>query len=137
VSLERFTDAQANGVYEAAVAELRQGRKRSHWMWSIFPQLRGLGFSARAQYYGLAGIEEAQAYLAHPVLAERLMAVCGALQDWPHLGAEAVFEPVDALKLRSSLTLFAAVPGAPPLFSELLAAYFDGEPCPHTLAAIK
>ena len=137
MSLQRFIDAQANGVYDAALAELRQGRKRSHWMWFIFPQLRGLGFSARAQHYGLAGIEEAQAYLAHPVLAEHLMAVCGALRDWPHLGAEAVFGPVDALKLRSCLTLFAAVPGAPPLFSVLLAAYFDGEPCPDTMAAIK
>ena len=136
MSLARFLDAQAGGVFERALAELEQGRKRSHWMWFILPQLRGLGHSQRAHFYGLTGLDEARAYLDHPVLGARLQAVCTALQDWSHLGAEAVLGDVDALKLRSCLTLFAAVPDAPPIFLELLRACFDGRPCPATRAAL-
>jgi uncharacterized protein (DUF1810 family) len=137
MSLERFLDAQANGVFERALGELQQGRKRSHWMWFILPQLRGLGHSETSRFYGLSGLAEAQAYLAHPVLGERLLAICSTLADWPHLGAEAVLGSVDAMKLRSCLTLFAAVPDTPPIFAALLASYFDGAPCPDTLAAIR
>jgi uncharacterized protein (DUF1810 family) len=137
VSLERFLDAQAGGVFERALGELQQGRKRSHWMWFVLPQLRGLGHSANSRLYGLSGLKEAQAYLDHPVLGARLVAICEALADWPHLGAEAVLGSVDAMKLRSCLTLFAAVPNAPPIFAELLRSYFDGAPCPDTLAAIR
>lgn len=136
MSLQRFLDAQDHGVWERALAELRQGRKRSHWMWFILPQLRGLGASANAHHFGLAGLAEAQAYLAHPVLGDRLLAACEALQDWTHVGAEAVLGPVDAMKLRSCLTLFAAIPHAPPLFAELLRDYFDGAACKATQAAI-
>jgi uncharacterized protein (DUF1810 family) len=136
VSLQRFLDAQDHGVWERALAELRHGRKRSHWMWFVLPQLRGLGSSANAQFYGLSGLAEAQAYLAHPVLGDRLLATCEALADWTHIGAEAVLGSVDAMKLRSCLTLFAAVPDAPPIFADLLRGYFDGAACNTTLAAI-
>ncbi len=137
MSLERFLDAQAGGVFERALSELQQGRKRSHWMWFILPQMEGLGHSQASRFFGLSGPAEAAAYLAHPVLGERLLAVCKVLEDWPHLGAEAVFGTVDALKLRSCLTLFAAVPDAPPIFASLLSAYFDGSRCPTTLSAIR
>lgn len=136
MSLQRFLDAQDHGVFERALGELRQGRKTGHWMWFIFPQRRGLGHSANAEYYGLANLGEAQAYLAHPVLGARLLAAGEALADWTHLGAEAVLGTVDAMKLRSCLTLFAAVPDAPPVFSRLLGDYFDGARCRATLAAI-
>jgi uncharacterized protein (DUF1810 family) len=136
VNLQRFLDAQDHDVWESALGELRQGRKTGHWMWFIFPQLRGLGTSANARLYGLASLGEAQAYLAHPVLGDRLIAACAALADLTHLGAEAVLGAVDAMKLRSCLTLFAAVPDAPPVFSRLLGDYFDGAPCRITLAAI-
>jgi len=137
VSLDRFLDAQDGGVFERALGELQQGRKRSHWMWFILPQLRGLGHSETSRFYGLSGLTEAADYLAHPVLGDRLLVVCDVLADWPHLGAEAVLGSVDAMKLRSCLTLFAAVPNAPPIFAELLRSYFDGAPCPDTLAAIR
>lgn len=121
--LDRFVAAQANGVYEQALAELTDGHKRTHWMWFIFPQHRDLGRSATAKYYGLSGIEEAAAYAAHSLLGERLRRCCAAIL--PHLAttpAEAILGPVDALKLRSSMTIFAeAVPGEP-LFRQVLAA---------------
>ena len=106
-------------------------------MWFILPQLRGLGSSANAQFYGLSGLAEAKAYLAHPILGDRLLATCEALEDWTHLGAEAVLGSIDAMKLRSCLTLFAAVPDAPPIFADLLQRYFDGAACNTTLAAIR
>lgn len=136
MSLQRFLDAQDHGVWEQALAELRRGRKQSHWMWFILPQLRGLGSSLNARHFGLADLAEAQAYLAHPVLGDRLLAACEALQDWTHLEARAVLGGVDAMKLRSCLTLFAAVPNAPPIFAGLLSDYFDGAACAATMAAI-
>ena len=137
MSLDRFLDAQDAGVFERALGELQLGRKRSHWMWFILPQLRGLGHSETSRCYGLSRLAEAADFLSHPVLGERLLAVCDALADWPHLGAEAVLGSVDAMKLRSCLTLFAAVPNAPPIFAGLLRSYFDGASCPNTLAAIR
>ena len=113
-NLQRFVAAQQD-VYETALAELHAGAKRSHWMWFIFPQLKGLGRSAMAEYYGLAGADEATAYAAHPVLGPRLRECAGALL--PHLASrspEQILGPVDALKLRSSMRLFAeAVPDEP------------------------
>lgn len=103
MSLKRFLDAQDDGVWEGALAELRRGRKRSHRMWFILPQLRGLGRSTNAHYYGLSRLEEAKAYLAHPVLGVRLLATCKVLAGWAHLGADAVLGSVDATKLRSCL----------------------------------
>ena len=122
-NLDRFVAAQADGIFKQALAELREGHKRSHWMWFIFPQHRDLGHSSTARYYGLGGVDEARAYADHPLLGERLRECCRAVL--PHLatsGPEAILGPVDALKLRSSMQIFAeAVPGEP-LFAEVLAA---------------
>ncbi|MCL4189599.1 MAG: DUF1810 family protein [Rhodobacteraceae bacterium] len=133
--LERFLDAQ-EGVFAAALHELRSGRKATHWMWFVFPQLAGLGRSATARHFGIEGLEEARAYLAHPVLGPRLAAAAAAVLD--HAGrrsAEAILGPVDALKLRSSATLFAAAGGGAP-FAAILASFFGGQGCPLTLAAL-
>jgi uncharacterized protein (DUF1810 family) len=121
--LDRFVAAQADGVYEQALAELREGRKRSHWMWFIFPQHRNLGRSATARFYGLSGVEEARAFAGHPVLGQRLRICCQTIL--PHLaanGAEAILGPIDALKLRSSMQIFAQAVPQEPLFAEVLAA---------------
>jgi len=122
-NLDRFVAAQAGGVYEQALAELSAGRKSSHWMWFIFPQHRDFGRSSTARFYGLSGLEEARSYAAHPLLGERLRFCAAAVL--PHLATarpEEIFGPVDALKLRSSMSIFAeAVPGEP-LFRDLLSA---------------
>jgi uncharacterized protein (DUF1810 family) len=118
--LERFVEAQANGVFEQALAELRAGQKRSHWMWFIFPQHRDLGRSATAKYFGLSGIEEARAYAAHPLLGPRLRESAGALLA--HLeekSAEEILGPVDTMKLRSSMEIFAEAVPDEPLFGEV------------------
>ncbi len=122
--LDRFVSAQ-DGVYDSALAEIQRGRKRSHWMWFVFPQLAGLGRSAMAQHYAIASLDEARAYLDHAVLGERLRACVAALQDLDQSDPEAVFGAVDALKLRSSLTLFAQAGGGR-LFEAALDRWFDG-----------
>lgn len=122
-NLDRFIVAQAGGTYEQALAELREGRKRTHWMWFIFPQHRDLGQSTTARFYGLSGIEEAQAYAEHPLLGQRLRSCAEAIL--PHLAIaspEAILGPVDALKLRSSMAIFAEAVPAEPLFGAILAA---------------
>jgi uncharacterized protein (DUF1810 family) len=122
--LQRFVDAQAGGVFEMALAEIEAGRKRSHWMWFIFPQHRDLGRSPTAKHYGLSGADEARAYAGHPLLGPRLRAAAKAVL--PHLkgdkSAEAIMGPVDALKLRSSMEIFAASVPDEPLVGELLNA---------------
>jgi uncharacterized protein (DUF1810 family) len=126
--LERFVAAQRGGTHERAVAELRDGSKRNHWMWFVFPQLQGLGHSANARRYGLAGLGEARAYLAHPVLGPRLHECASVLAGLDaELTARDVLGTTDAMKLRSSLTLFARAAGADSIFERLLARYFDGE----------
>lgn len=110
--LDRFVAAQAD-TYDIALGELRRGAKRSHWMWFIFPQLRGLGRSAMARRYGIGSLEEARAYLDHPMLGARLRACVSELQDHVGLSAVEAFGEVDAVKLRSSLTLFAEAAGEP------------------------
>ncbi|KQX19282.1 MULTISPECIES: DUF1810 domain-containing protein [unclassified Sphingomonas] len=122
--LDRFTTAQETS-YDAALAEIRRGRKRGHWMWFVFPQLAGLGRSSTAQRYAIASLDEARAYLAHPVLGARLQACVEALQDLEHGSAEAVFGDIDALKLRSSLTLFEQA-GGERLFAAAIERWFDG-----------
>ena len=122
-NLDRFVAAQAGGVYEQALEELRGGRKRSHWMWFIFPQHRDLGRSETAKYYGLGGVDEARAYAAHPILGVRLRE-CAAtvLAHLPTISSDAILGPVDALKLKSSMQIFAeAVPGED-LFGQVLQA---------------
>ena len=133
--LLRFTDAQ-DGAFETALAELRAGAKQSHWIWFVFPQLASLGRSPTAQYYAIRSLEEARAYLAHPLLGPRLRQCTEALL--PHAGhrsADANFGSVDALKMRSSLTLFDLV--APDdVFARALDSFFAGEPDQRTLALI-
>ena len=124
--LERFVAAQ-EGVYPQALAELRRGRKQSHWMWFVFPQVAGLGRSETARFYGIVSAAEARAYLAHPVLGPRLCEAAEALLAHKGRGAEAIFGVVDAMKLRSSMTLFAAVAGDPAPFASVLDAFFSGE----------
>ena len=121
-NLDRFVTAQSGGMFEQALAELVVGRKTSHWMWFIFPQHRDLGRSVTAKFYGLDGIEEAAAFLDHPLLGERLRRCCEAIL--PHLRveeAEAILGPIDALKLRSSMEIFADAAPKEPLFGKLLA----------------
>lgn len=132
--LERFVDAQ-RGVYGDVLDELRAGRKASHWMWFVFPQLRGLGYSATAHYYGIVSAAEARAYLAHPVLGARLRECIELLLAVQGRSAHAIFGSPDDLKLRSSLTLFDAVSGDP-LFRRALDRYFDGQPDPATLSRL-
>ena len=135
--LERFVRAQDDGgTYEAAVAELRSGRKRGHWMWFVFPQVAGLGSSPMAQQFALSGLDEARAYLAHPVLGPRLAEAARALTGLPGGDPVAVLGPVDALKLRSSMTLFARAAGGEPVFADVLAQYYGGAEDPATVSRI-
>ena len=131
-NLQRFLDAQATD-YAPALAEVRAGRKRSHWMWYIFPQIQGLGFSSISQRYALADLAEAAAYLAHPVLGARLVEISQALLGLAGSNATAVMGSPDDLKLRSSMTLFAQVPGASPVFQQVLDKFFKGQPDELTL----
>lgn len=126
--LHRFVEAQdAGGTYEQALGELRDGRKRGHWMWFVLPQLAGLGRSELAQRYALDSLDEARDYLAHPVLGPRLRACAQALTALPGHDAERVLGPVDAQKLHSCMTLFALAAPQEPVFAAVLAQYFCGE----------
>jgi uncharacterized protein (DUF1810 family) len=132
--LARFVDAQ-EGVYPQALAEVRRGAKRSHWMWFIFPQLGGLGRSEMAQRYAISGLDEARAYLAHPVLGLRYREIVEALQDLTSTDTVAVFGQIDAQKLRSSLTLFFRASNEP-LFSATLARWCGRED-PQTIETLR
>jgi uncharacterized protein (DUF1810 family) len=135
--LQRFLAAQdQGGTYERALAELRAGRKTSHWMWFVFPQVAGLGHSPMAREYAIESLAEARAYLEHPVLGPRLRECAAALL--PHAGtpAAAILGGIDAIKLRSSMTLFARAAPEEPLFGEVLDAFYDGEADPETLARV-
>lgn len=134
--LQEFLDAQAQ-VWPQVVRELQAGQKVSHWIWWVFPQLETLGRSARARHFGLRDAEKARVYLAHPVLGTRLAEASGWLLDHPGRSPEAMFGPVDALKVRSSMTLFEAVPGAPEVFSQVLERLYGGSRCPVTRAALQ
>jgi uncharacterized protein (DUF1810 family) len=123
--LSRFVDAQDGGTYDQALRELRAGRKQGHWIWFVFPQIAGLGRSPTSQHYALSGLDEARAYLAHPVLGPRLVEAAQTLLDLPGDDAVAVLGPIDAVKLRSSMTLF-AVAGDDPVFRRVLDTYFGG-----------
>lgn len=133
--LERFLTAQAS-TYDAALAELRAGRKRTHWMWFVFPQLRGLGRSETARFYGIVSLAEARAYLDHEVLGTRLVQCAEALLPHEGKSAREIMGSPDDVKLRSSMTLFAAVAGEGSVFSEVLDRFFDGQPDPLTLGAL-
>lgn len=122
--LGRFVAAQ-DGSYDAALAEIRRGAKRGHWMWFVFPQVAGLGTSATSRHYAIASLDEARAYLDHPVLGRRLRDCVAALQDITGKTAEEVFGSVDSAKLRSSLTLFIEA-GGDPLFVAALERWHGG-----------
>lgn len=122
--LERFVSAQLDS-FDTALAEIRRGRKRTHWMWFVFPQLAGLGSSPMARRYAIGSLHEARAYLAHPLLGWRLRTCVEALQDLEQGRAEEVFGDIDAMKLRSSLTLFGEASGER-LFAAAIERWFDG-----------
>lgn len=124
--LDRFLDAQ-RGDYAAALAEVRRGRKTSHWMWYIFPQIAGLGQSSTARYYSIRDLEEAREYYAHPVLGQRLREISGVLLDLRGSDPVAVFGGIDSMKLKSSMTLFAVAAPDDPLFQQVLDKYYGGE----------
>jgi len=131
-NLERFVEAQ-NGVYDTALAELRAGHKRTHWMWFIFPQIEGLGHSAMAQRYAIRSADEAAAYLAHPVLGPRLRACAAAVASHHDRGVDEIFGHPDNLKFHSSMTLFADVAPDEAIFQACLDQFFDGRADPATL----
>ena len=133
--LERFVEAQAP-VYEAALAELRNGRKTSHWMWFVFPQIAGLGRSSMSQRYAIASLEEARAYLAHPILGPRLRACAEAVLGAKAGSIEAVLGGIDATKLRSSMTLFHRAAPEDPLFTAVLDRWYGGATDPATDAIL-
>jgi uncharacterized protein (DUF1810 family) len=125
--LGRFVRAQDGGVYEQALRELRAGQKRGHWMWFVFPQVAGLGRSATARSYAISGTAEAQAYLDHPVLGPRLVECARALLDLPGDDPVAVLGSTDAMKLRSSMTLFEVAGPEAAVFGQVLDRFFGGE----------
>ena len=130
--LERFVQAQET-VYTQVLTELHSGRKRSHWMWFIFPQIAGLGFSSMSQRYAIKTHAEAEAYLAHPILGQRLIACAGGLLAIKHRSALEIFGSPDDMKLKSSMTLFAAVSAPTSVFDRVLDAYFHGQRDQRTL----
>ena len=124
-SLNRFLEAQ-EPMYATALKEMKNGEKESHWIWYIFPQLRGLGYSPNAYTYGINGLEEAKAYLEHPVLSARLIEISTALLSHKGESIEDIMGDIDALKLRSSMTLFALVSKDSSVFHQVLACFYDG-----------
>ena len=136
-ALERFIAAQdAHGTYDQALAELRSGRKSSHWMWFVFPQIAGLGRSAMAQAYAIADLDEARAYLDHPVLGPRLVTAAESLLTHRDRSAESILGGIDATKLRSSMTLFSQADPGQTVFRTVLDLFFDGDDDPATLERI-
>ena len=125
-SLDRFLKAQEH-TFHIAMEELMNGQKQSHWMWFMFPQLRGLGRSSTAHIYGISGLEEAKAYLAHPWLSGRLYEFCTALLHHKDKSAQEIFGNIDAMKLKSSMTLFALTSEDYTIFDEVLEAFIYGE----------
>ena len=130
--LARFVSAQS-GAYASALDEIRAGRKRSHWIWFIFPQVRGLGLSPTSQHYGISGIDEARAYLSHPILGSRLRECAEALLALEGRAASAIMPYPDDLKLRSSMTLFERVAGPDSVFSRVVEKYYQGHRDERTL----
>ncbi len=127
--LERFVSAQNQAdTFATAAAELRAGAKRSHWMWFVFPQIAGLGQSPTSRRYAIASLDEARAYMAHPVLGPRLIDCARILCELGGRTAQDVFGGIDAIKLRSSMTLFARAAPDNPVFEQVLTAYFGGVP---------
>lgn len=135
-NLNRFIEAQ-NRDYDIALAEIRAGKKASHWMWYIFPQLKGLGRSSTSEYYGLSGIKEAQAYLSDPILKARLIEITDAVIAHKDKSAEEIFGGIDAKKLRSCMTLFSIAAPDIPVFDAVLEQFFNGTLDRNTLRLTK
>ena len=133
-NLERFLSAQERS-YETALAEIKRGRKQSHWMWYIFPQIQGLGFSETSKFYAIKDLEEAKEFLAHPVLGQRLIRICNELLKLHDNNANKIFGTPDDLKLKSSMTLFSSL-DANPVFDLVLEKFFNGAKDARTLAII-
>ncbi|MGN6249419.1 MAG: DUF1810 domain-containing protein [Ginsengibacter sp.] len=135
MSLQRFIDAQERD-YQIALSEIQKGRKRSHWMWYIFPQIKGLGFSETSKFYAIKNIGEAEEFLADPVLGKRLIEISRELLKLKTNDANQIFGSPDDLKLKSSMTLFASVPNSDPVFESVLEKYFNGQKDERTLEII-
>lgn len=135
-NLNRFIEAQ-NRDYDTALAEIQAGKKASHWMWYIFPQLKGLGRSSTSEYYGLSGIKEAQVYLSDPILKARLIEITDAVIAHKDKSAEEIFGGIDAKKLRSCMTLFSIAAPDIPVFDAVLEQFFHGVPDRNTLRLTK
>jgi len=134
-TLRRFMEAREMN-YATALSEIKNGRKRSHWMWYIFPQIQGLGFSETSKFYAIKDLAEAEEFLKHPVLGERLVEICHELLTLDSNNAYQIFGSPDDLKLKSSMTLFASLPDTNPVFDEVLKKYFDGTKDKKTLEII-
>ena len=135
-NLQRFVDAQ-QGVYEQALSQIKGGRKQSHWMWFVFPQIDGLGYSEISKRYGIKSMAEAEAYLQHPLLGVRLLQISEALLQLGSSDAYQIFGSPDDLKLKSSMTLFSSLPNAPVIFRKVLDKFFAGAKDPKTLKLLK
>ena len=134
--LDRFVEAQGNGVHARALAELTAGRKVSHWMWFVFPQVAGLGHSSTSQHYAIGSLSHARAYLEHPVLGARLVECAQAVLSHAERTARQIMGAPDDLKLRSSMTLFALATDSQPVFQQVLDTFFAGERDPRTLELV-
>ena len=134
--LKRFLEAQEND-FATALAEVRNGSKQSHWMWYIFPQIAGLGFSSMANFYAIKTKAEAENYLAHPILGKRLIEISNALLEVEGKTANQIFGSPDDIKLKSSMTLFGALENTNPVFQKVLDKYFDGAKDQRTLELIE
>jgi uncharacterized protein (DUF1810 family) len=126
IDLQRFLDAQRQD-YQTALKEIKAGKKRSHWMWYIFPQVAGLGFSSTSVYYSIKSMEEASAFLNHPVLGANLREITKILLQLPERNARTILGSPDDMKLRSCMTLFAHVAGTEEVFKQVLAEFFEGQ----------
>ena len=135
-TLQRFLDAQQK-IYDQALAEIQNGKKKSHWMWFIFPQISGLGFSETSKYYAIRNKAEAEAYLKHPVLGERLIRICDVLLQLPDNNANGIFGSPDDLKLKSSMTLFGYLDHSGPVFQAVLDKFFNSKKDIRTLEIIE
>ncbi|HZH66636.1 MAG TPA: DUF1810 domain-containing protein [Flavisolibacter sp.] len=135
-NLQRFVDAQ-QGVYEQALSQIKGGRKQSHWMWFVFPQIDGLGYSEISKRYGIKSMAEAEAYLQHPLLGVRLLQISEALLQLGSSDAYQIFGSPDDLKLKSSMTLFSSLPNAPVIFRKVLDKFFAGAKDPKTLRLLE